>query len=337
MAIYYTDNEGNKVKVASNGNSLPIGTIFPATCKLDDACFHLADGSLISQTGIYSQFVTWLKARINENNANVPTCTQSEFDSDVATYGQCGKYVIDDTAGTIRLPKITKFIQGLSNVSEIANNISAGLPNITGSIGDIRYKKGSVDSNGALYNVLNNGVSPAGYTNDTDAPNGGILSFDASRSNSIYGNSTTVQPPAIQYPYYIVMGSNTKTPTQVNLDNIVEDLNNKADKDLSNVTRMDWNIINSTSTSVIIPMAWDTVREFYFRVLGGDSATFGYLYIPKEFWHNNGTYVALLNCIDQTFKLQGSALFSISNKTSNSFQINMTVKGTQNNFMVGYR
>lgn len=68
---------------------------------------------------------------------------------------------------------------------------NAGMPNITGSVGvfvtDVRFRQGS----GAL-NVTRNG----GWLN---VPAGGVasedsISFDASKSNSLYGTSNTVRP-----------------------------------------------------------------------------------------------------------------------------------------------
>jgi hypothetical protein len=52
------------------------------------------------------------------------------------------------------------------------------------------------------------------------------LLFDASHSNPIYGNSDTVQPPAICVNYYIQVYNGTYTPSNVEA----------AVKDLSNVT-----------------------------------------------------------------------------------------------------
>ena len=65
--------------------------------------------------------------------------------------------------------------------------IAAGLPNITGT-------HGGADSNGTSVSgaFYNNGGSSSGDGHGA----GWSVGFDASRSNSIYGNSTTVQPPA---------------------------------------------------------------------------------------------------------------------------------------------
>ena len=42
-----------------------------------------------------------------------------------------------------------------------------------------------------------------------------VITFDASKSNPIYGNSNTVQPQAIQYPYYIVLATGVVTDIKV--------------------------------------------------------------------------------------------------------------------------
>ena len=71
--------------------------------------------------------------------------------------------------------------------------IEAGLPNITGSVYSVFH--GDSGMSGALMigrTLTNSGV--AGGRGSGYDP----LSFDASRSNPIYGNSDTVQPPSIK-------------------------------------------------------------------------------------------------------------------------------------------
>lgn len=65
--------------------------------------------------------------------------------------------------------------------------IEAGLPNITGKIGTIGIG-GTI--NGAFYRDGSGGQIENGGQNDYN------VSFNASRSSAIYGNSDTVQPPA---------------------------------------------------------------------------------------------------------------------------------------------
>lgn len=75
--------------------------------------------------------------------------------------------------------------------------MEAGLPNITGtggfyenlSVGDLKARL-----TGAFYANANDQThTGCGASTDNDNP---TLDFDASRSNPIYGRSSTVQPPA---------------------------------------------------------------------------------------------------------------------------------------------
>lgn len=81
------------------------------------------------------------------------------------------------------------------NGSNANSTINAGLPNITGSFGsgcmlnwqDSQYW-------GALYRG-SQGATPQN-AGGTDGGTNATIAFDASRSNGIYGSSSTVQPPA---------------------------------------------------------------------------------------------------------------------------------------------
>ena len=90
--------------------------------------------------------------------------------------------------GTWELKSKGRVLQG-ANTETPGTTKEAGLPNITGT--GIWGKSGETDASGAIYKVGSNAYSA---TNS-----GGTAlyhAFDASKSNSIYGKSTTVQPPA---------------------------------------------------------------------------------------------------------------------------------------------
>ena len=74
--------------------------------------------------------------------------------------------------------------------------IAAGLPNITGSftIGKAGYWGNQYYSSGAF--SLSNNVYTEGNLSSVSNGKGTAVSFFASSSNSVYGNSDTVQPPA---------------------------------------------------------------------------------------------------------------------------------------------
>lgn len=105
--------------------------------------------------------------------------------------------VIGDTYGagdgstTFNLPNlIDKFVEGSATVG---TEKSAGLPNITG-----KTRGAGNDVGDGAFRILQEN-----YAGGTLGSSKGILSFDASRSSSIYGNSNTVQPPAVTMRYII--------------------------------------------------------------------------------------------------------------------------------------
>lgn len=155
--------------------------------------------------------------------------TQRNYDWFISSegYGVCGQYVLDPTNKTIRLPKLTGIIEGTLDPNKLGDVTEAGLPNITATFSqlDTALANASGSLSGALYGTSFNDWSRSG--SDRQCIDGG---FDASRSNSIYGKSTTVQPQTINYFYYIVISILTKTDIEVDIDEIATDLNNKVDK-----------------------------------------------------------------------------------------------------------
>lgn len=143
-----------------------------------------------------------------------------------------GDTTIDlDIPSTIRLPKITGIIEGTTSVSALGDLVAAGLPNITGTVGDTIETKLDPTTTGAFYLTT---------TSSGGEGNGGYryfgMGFDASLSNSIYGNSSTVQPQTIKQLVYMVIANSTKTEIEVDIDQIATDLNGKADVDLANLS-----------------------------------------------------------------------------------------------------
>lgn len=116
---------------------------------------------------------------------------------------------------TFNLPNLVdKFVEGSATAGTVK---SAGLPNITGSIGG-GWGSGGPAGNGSgigfLRDSLINGCfrpNDKAYGNETGTGGGTLPSgdpvmtanLDASRSNPIYGKSDTVQPPALTMRYII--------------------------------------------------------------------------------------------------------------------------------------
>ena len=110
------------------------------------------------------------------------------------------KYGAGNGSTTFNLPNLTdRFIQGNATSGTVK---SAGLPNITGGYTTNRDSVNLGNQSGAFINTNKlNATQPADAAGSTW---GGVtVNFDASKSNSIYGNSTTVQPPALTMRYII--------------------------------------------------------------------------------------------------------------------------------------
>ena len=104
-------------------------------------------------------------------------------------------YGAGDGTTTFNIPNlVNQFPEGNGQGYE-----DAGLPNITGTAATDGFTINNLDPTGAFYNAKMTYTGRSGST--TTQSNG--LGFDASRSSSIYGNSTTVQPAACRVNFII--------------------------------------------------------------------------------------------------------------------------------------
>lgn len=243
MSLYLGNNliSGVATPVEPTRN---IGQIIESIVPLTDAGLHLLDGALISGSGIYADFVTYIAGLVS----TYPDLfeTEANWQTSVTTYGVCGKFVYDSTNNTVRLPKITGVVEGTTDLTALGDLVEAGLPNITGSFAANMLTDGGEYATGAF------GVGGSASKNTPNCANDGSqtgFNFNASNSSSIYGNSDTVQPQTIKVLYYIVIATSTKTDIQVDIDEIATDLNGKADRDLTNLTNGLTNTICSTTAT----------------------------------------------------------------------------------------
>ena len=220
--------------VSNSGSARNIGEIVTSTIPLTDVGLHLLDGALINGSGIYSEFVTYIKGLRTQYSSLFTT--ESDWQASVTQYGVCGKFVYDSTNNTVRLPKYSnKIFTGEGTAPVIGNGTTVGID--TGSLGNSGLVAGA---NGCLAIV----GSQYGTSTGTIFPDTGIgnyvgitagLSSDPSKSGLIadLSNITT----SLDGYYYIVVATSTKTDIQVDIDEIATDLNGKADIDLSNCTK----------------------------------------------------------------------------------------------------
>lgn len=231
--LYYSltdDNTGNVITNGQHWSALDLGgggaplfSTFWSEFELEDPMVHVKDGSVIYGEGIYAETLNKLKS-LQTTKPNM-FCTQEEYDTSISTYGECLKFVVNNDS--FKLPTQTSFVEGALSSNELGILTKAGLPNITGNTNaDIRNT--NTASNGALGNNSSS-TSYGGYSSTYSAQITNIT-FDASRSNPIYGRSNTVQPKAGKGYWYIVIATGIKSKAEIDLENITTELNNKVSK-----------------------------------------------------------------------------------------------------------
>lgn len=123
--------------------------------------------------------------------------TESEWQAWASSHGgNVPYYSSGDGSTTFRMPKIIGYLKGASSQSESGTYTPEGLPNITGTLGPSRtlYTTSgtSVPTDGAFLAEAIEGTKVTGI--DGASTNVYKYTFDASRSNSVYGNSDHVTP-----------------------------------------------------------------------------------------------------------------------------------------------
>lgn len=150
--------------------------------------------ALISPVGQIADFHTvpngWL--RCDGSTYNI-----SEYP---ALFAAVGTKYGGDGKTTFAVPNLhRKFREGTTTDSEVGTSVSAGLPNISGSVSvagaeeDLSRTSGTLSSRGALSAYSRGKSAWTGYEK-IDGCYWSGLELSASESDSTYGNSSTVQP-----------------------------------------------------------------------------------------------------------------------------------------------
>lgn len=269
------------IEGGTGGSGLVFGSTIFSLIPLTEAGLHLLDGSLLQVGGIYDEAITKISA-LKSSNPNLFT-TEENWQSSVSSHGVCGKFVYVDGV-SLRLPKVTGFVEGTLDAGALGNLVEAGLPDIYASFAGLSH----ISPYGAV-RKQNDSVSPiSGATTGGGVCN---LIFEASKWNSTYGNSDAVQPQAIKGYMYIVLATSSKTDVQVNIDNVVTELNGKAGTDLANINSEGKNVIANMampSGSVIAltcpsnPTKYTAIADGYFASTAYGASQGGHINLYNE-------------------------------------------------------
>lgn len=194
--------------------------------------YDSVSGSNISPTTETVGGVTVQYIPAEDGHKIVTDFHESEVADVYTATGVAWYYIIDYGFKRFKLPR-TKFgVTGLRDT--VGNYVAPGLPNITGKFA-ADAGQGGFDASGAFYTTT--GTNTGRSWDMTASTN---YAMDASRSSSVYGNSTTVQPPATQMYLYFYVGEFTQEAIENTAGINTEDFNDKADTDFGNTNMVDY-------------------------------------------------------------------------------------------------
>lgn len=212
--LYYINADGETKEFISGGGRELLEIYVDPFCDEAENKGRIANGQIIIQSQ-FKDVTKKLKKRVGWDSKNKKAtlntslvCTEEEWQAikTASKLGQCGKFVIDDEAGTIRLPAIVN-INGLTDLSKAGLIKEESLPNIRGMF--VTATPGEVlKTNGCIKSVKE-------LTKENQRTRGsdyfGFRSFrmnvDASGSSATYQDNASVQQEAVQYPYVICVNT----------------------------------------------------------------------------------------------------------------------------------
>lgn len=224
--LYYINADGETKEFISGGGRELLEIYIDPFCDESENKGRIANGQIIVQNQ-FKDVTKKLKKRVGWDSENKKAtlntslvCTEEEWQAIKAAskLGQCGKFVIDDEAGTIRLPAIVN-INGLTDLSKCGLIKDESLP-------AHKHTRGTMEISGALgtvhqFGYYENGAFYRSWTGTKSGSGGGNgdwsnWEFRASRNwtgstsvpdNATYQDNAPVQQEAVQYPYVICVNT----------------------------------------------------------------------------------------------------------------------------------
>lgn len=256
MSIYQGDQKvANNITIENASYSAPIGTIISYASTTLPIGFLLCDGSEISKTDYADLYI------VIGNKFGTATDTTK-----------------------FKLPDLRdRFIQGANG--NLGASKDAGLPNITGTFYHDTNAKAGLSGAFASY-------ESTGRQNLANDPptNSGLITFDASKSNSIYGNSDTVQPPSVCLTFIIKA---EKISDQYAAEEIgkIEDSVSELREDIDNQYGGKWIFKKTNPANYLYPMIdWKT-ENYNFTV--GDTYYIKPFFFSSDKFKSTGNGIAV--------------------------------------------
>ena len=207
------------------GSSLPTGFIIASFGKMDDERFTLLDGKTLSKQGTYGAFCAKVEAQVQAGKWYA--CSEEEYNADLLASGQCSKFVIG--VDYVRIPKLgNSLCSGVvdGKIPVVGNGMTLGLTNGTND-----YGLSATDSA-----VLEATTGNYGTSVDTTPSPSAIKSKTLGVTTDPTKSGIEAKINSVEVFYYMVISTEGQTAeVQIDINQVYEDLNLKANSDLSNV------------------------------------------------------------------------------------------------------
>lgn len=208
------DSALNKANEALTKTGLPLGHIYlwPFSTPPDGS---IQLNSSLYNRELYSDLWNLIKAKGWYKS-------EAEWQSIAnANGGYCPWYSDGDGSTTFRTPKFAPYQKLALASGDAGKYYKAGLPNITGMTNFDGYNA-PYSSNTAESSCLYVGTKPSvNQYGNVNGSGGRNIGFDASRSSSIYGNSTTVQPESHDWIVCVVAFGTATNVGSVDIANVI--------------------------------------------------------------------------------------------------------------------
>lgn len=223
--------------VSSNIQGVPIGTVYPCLCTAD----YIPEGALPCDGSEYTkeQFTDLWNNYLTAETPLLSTCTYTEYQTAISTYGSCAKFGIDLTNNKFLVPTIKDgdYITQAKSNDVLNKEYKESLPNIKATW-NRQSNINVIGSTDTLTGAFKKGVNKTykTFASSNSSDNGSDLLFDTHEANSTYQDGAKVQGDNVRLRYFVQVSNGTISDSAMDWSAWASSLQGKANINLDNLS-----------------------------------------------------------------------------------------------------
>ena len=224
-------------EVKLNSFGMPIGTIFPVLCSNS----YIPNGALPLDGTEYTkeQFTDLWNNYLTAETPLLSTCTYTEYQTAISTYGSCAKFGIDLTNNKFLVPTIKDgdYITQAKSNDVLNKEYKESLPNIKATW-NRQSNINVIGPTDTLTGAFKKGVNKTykTFANSNSSENGSDLLFDTHEANSTYQDGAKVQGDNVRLRYFVQVSNGTISDSAMDWSAWASSLQGKANINLDNLS-----------------------------------------------------------------------------------------------------